>query len=230
MQCQVTAVGLAADREHDVLGGNAGAILVFLKAYHLTGREQYMAWAREAGDHLLGSATLYGHGMGWVNRPAGTALTGFAHGTAGIMLALARLGHDAQEGRYLEAAYQAYRYEEHYYREGLQDWEDLRDGEDASPEEPRMAWCHGWRGIVMARMEAERYAEGAFKEDLGKVRDFVRRKVRDGVYRGTAVRKLDFFLCHGRCGNQALLAYLGKLGTCWRFMRMRRMRRSGLWI
>ena len=106
----------------------------------------------------------------------------------------------------------------------------LLQRDDVSREEPRMAWCHGWRGIVMARMEAERYAEGAFKEDLGKVRDFVRRKVRDGVYRGTAVRKLDFFLCHGRCGNQALLAYLGKLGTCWRFMRMRRMRRSGLWI
>ena len=52
-QCQVTAEGLAADREYDVLGGNAGAIMVFLKAYHLTGREQYRTWAREAGDHLL---------------------------------------------------------------------------------------------------------------------------------------------------------------------------------
>ena len=211
-QCQVTARGLAADREHDVLGGNAGAILVFLKAYHLTGQEQYMAWAREAGDHLLGSATLYGHGMGWVNRSAGTALTGFAHGTAGIMLALARLGHDAQEGGYLEAAYQAYRYEDHYYRERLRDWEDLRDGEGASPEEQRMAWCHGWGGIAMARMEAERYAEGAFKEELGKVRDFARRKVRDGAYKRTAFRKPDFCLCHGRCGNQALLAHLGDAG------------------
>ncbi len=118
-QCQVTAEGLAADREYDVLGGNAGAIMVFLKAYHLTGREQYRTWAREAGDYLLRSATIYGHGMGWVHRSAGAALTGFAHGTAGIMLALTRLGHDAQEGRYLEAAYQAYRYEEHYFREGL---------------------------------------------------------------------------------------------------------------
>ena len=58
MQCQVTAVGLAADREHDVLGGNAGAILVFLKAYHLTGREQYMAWAREAGYHQRNGVAL----------------------------------------------------------------------------------------------------------------------------------------------------------------------------
>lgn len=107
--------------------------------------------------------------MGWVHRSAGAALTGFAHGTAGIMLALARLGHDAKEGRYLEAAYQAYRYEEHYYREEQQDWADLRDTGDASQEEPRMAWCHGWGGIVMTRVEAEKYVEGVFKEGRGRI-------------------------------------------------------------
>lgn len=63
-QCQVTAEGLAADWEYDVLGGNAGAVMVFLKAYHLTGREQYRTWAREAGDHLLCSAAIYEYGMG----------------------------------------------------------------------------------------------------------------------------------------------------------------------
>ena len=44
----------------------------------------------------------------------------------------------------------------------------LLQREDVSREEPRMAWCHGWGGTTMARMEAERYAEGAFKEELGK--------------------------------------------------------------
>lgn len=211
-QCQITAEGLAADREYDVLGGNAGAILVFLKAYRLTGREQYRTWAREAGDYLLRSATVYDYGMGWVHRSVGTALTGFAHGAAGIMLALARLGHEAQEEKYLEAAYQAYRYEEHYLREELQDWEDLREEEQASPRESRMAWCHGWGGIVMARMEAERYAEGTFREELSKVRDFIRKKVSGGSDRKRAFWKADFCLCHGRCGNQALLARMGDVG------------------
>lgn len=129
------------------------------------------------------------------------------------MLALARLGHDTKEDRYMEAAYQAYRYEEHYYREGLQDWADLRDTGNAPQEEPRMAWCHGWGGIVMARMEAEKYAEEAFKEELGKIRDYARRKVGDGSYRRTAFQKPDFCLCHGRCGNQTLLAYMGEVGN-----------------
>ena len=208
-QCQITAEGLAADREYDVLGGNAGAILVFLKAYRLTGREQYRTWAREAGDYLIRSATAYEFGMGWVHRTAGTALTGFAHGTAGIMLALARLGHEAQEEKYLEAAYQAYRYEEHYFREELQDWEDLREEEHTSLREPRMAWCHGWGGIVMARLEAEKYAEGTFREELRKIRDFIRKKVSGGSDRKRAFWKADFCLCHGRCGNQALLAHMG---------------------
>lgn len=98
-QCQAAARGLEGDREYDVLGGNAGAILVFLKAYRLTGESCYLVWAREAGDWLIRAATDYGYGSGWVNRSAGTALTGFAHGTAGIMLALTRLGYVAGEKR-----------------------------------------------------------------------------------------------------------------------------------
>ena len=63
----------------------------------LTGEKTYLTWAMEAGDCLLRSATVYEYGIGWVRESLGVALTGFAHGTAGIMLALARLGCEAQE-------------------------------------------------------------------------------------------------------------------------------------
>ena len=39
-----------------------------------------------------------------------------------------------------------------------------------------------------------------------------RQFLRDGAYRRTAFWKPDFCLCHGRCGNQALLAHLGDAG------------------
>jgi len=201
-QCQAVAEGLEDDKEYDVLGGNAGAILIFLKAYHLTGEEQYMVWAREAGDYLLQSASVYGYGMGWLNQAVGVALTGFAHGTAGIMLALVWLGHDVKEEKYLEAAYQAYRYEENYYREELQDWEDLRNEGLTVQESQMMAWCHGWGGIVMARMAAMSYVKGSFKIELEKTEDFVRRKANH--------IDTNLCLCHGRCGNTALLWKFGK--------------------
>lgn len=217
-QCRVTAEGLAGDREYDVLGGNAGAILVFLKAYGLTGENCYLVWAREAGDWLLWAAVDYGYGSGWVNRSAGVALTGFAHGTAGIMLALVRLGYDTGEKKYWEAAYRAYRYEEHYYREELLDWEDLRGGEGKLQESPEMAWCHGWGGIVLARMEAMKYVEGDFREELGRIQGFAEEKLMAEGSGYKVYLKKSFCLCHGICGNLALMAGMGKMAEeIWHF-------------
>ncbi len=205
-QCQAAARGLEGDREYDVLGGNAGAILVFLKAYRLTGEGCYLVWAREAGDWLIRAATDYGYGSGWVNRSAGTALTGFAHGTAGIMLALTRLGYVAGEKKYLETAYSAYRYEEHYYREDMLDWEDLRGGESRVRESQEMAWCHGWGGIVLARMEAMECAEGDFREELRWTAGFAEEKQRTAGDGKQIYLKKSLCLCHGICGNLALMS------------------------
>ena len=73
--------------------------------------------------------------------------------------------------------------------------------ERTSPrEELRMTWCHRRGRIARARVEAERYAKRTFKEELGKVRDFARRKASDGTYRRTAFLKSDFCLCDERGG------------------------------
>ncbi len=205
-QCQATARGLAEDQEYDVLGGNAGAILVFLKAYRLTEETCYIAWAKEAGDWLMRAATDYGYGSGWVNRLSGTALTGFAHGAAGIMLAFARLGHDTAEKKYWEAACGAYRYEEHYFREDMLDWEDLRGGERGIQKNLEMAWCHGWGGIVLARMEAIKCAEGDFREELRRIKGVVTEKLRTTEDGKKIYLKNSLCLCHGIFGNLALMS------------------------
>ena len=153
-----------------------------------------------------------------MNRSAGVALTGFAHGTAGIMLALVRLGYDTGEKKYWEAAYRAYRYEEHYYREELLDWEDLRGGEGKLQESPEMAWCHGWGGIVLARMEAMKYVEGDFREELGRIQGFAEEKLMAEGSGYKVYLKKSFCLCHGICGNLALMAGMGKMAEeIWHF-------------
>lgn len=196
-QCKVIERMLSRDKTYDVLGGNAGAILVFLYAYELTGNNQYVGWAREAGDYLLEAASQYEWGIGWVNPLAGRALTGFAHGASGMMLALAKLSYYTGEECYQEAAYQAYCFEEHYYHEEWQDWEDLRYTEPDHEVKARgMAWCHGWGGIAMARILAEKYVTGVFKERLQQTSDFIQKK---NIY-----EEESFCLCHGNIGNESL--------------------------
>lgn len=215
-QCQAVAGLLAEDREYDVLGGNAGAALVFINAYKLTGEKTYLTWAMEAGDCLLQSATVYEYGAGWVRESLGVALTGFAHGTAGIMLALARLGWETQEEKYLKAAYQAYRYEQYYFEQETLDWKDLRYDSRVIRENQGMAWCHGWGGIAMARIAAAEYVKGKFKTELKKTETFVEKKIEytDGINKGSSgnktALKTSLCLCHGMCGNLALLWGMGK--------------------
>ncbi len=203
MQCVVVAELLPQDKNYDVLGGNAGAALVLLEAYKLTGDRQYMDWAGKAGDCLLDAAASYEWGLGWVSAVTGNALTGFAHGAAGIMLALAKLYYYTKDSRYLQGAQGAFLYEEHYFVEEKADWKDLRfpDQEESGHE---MAWCHGWGGIVMARRLAERYVDGEFRRMLQETAEIAEKKERRIWKEGS------FCLCHGNCGNLALLSMFGQ--------------------
>lgn len=203
-QCRYTAGLLKQDKTYDLLGGNAGAIAVFLNAWQLTGDRQYVQWACEAGDCLLRQAALYEWGWGWINPTAETALTGMAHGASGIMLALARLGAVTGDARYQEAAYQAWRFEEHYYEAEKEDWKDLRFPEEISGHAHQAAWCHGWGGIYLARKQCLKYADAKLKKELAKPRFAWEKKLaamgQDGSY----------CLCHGKCGALAVLSAAGQ--------------------
>ncbi len=203
-QCEATAHCFADDTTYDVLGGNAGAILVFLNVFELTGEIQYLKWAEEAGGHLLRAAKIYEWGMGWTGDGAANPLTGFAHGSAGIMLALTKLGYFTQNEKYWDAAYQAYLWEEHYYQKRQRDWTDLRLPEWCRQESQNMAWCHGWGGIVMARLSALNYAEGVLKEQLERTIDSIKGK------QNYCIDRAKFCLCHGLSGNSVLLSAIGQ--------------------
>ena len=181
LQCETMSRAFEKDRHYDIIGGNAGAVLVLLAAYELTGEEQYKVWAGKAGDCLKRAATSYEWGLGWVNPITKNALTGFSHGASGVMFALAKLGYITGEKDYLDVAYKAFLFEEHYFDQKIQDWADLRfeeEKEDKSVDkftqcnkfqgiEPHnMAWCHGWGGIVMTRILTKKYVNGKFRQQL----------------------------------------------------------------
>ncbi|MCI8401709.1 MAG: type 2 lantipeptide synthetase LanM [Lachnospiraceae bacterium] len=208
-QARSLAGCLPDDRTYDVLGGNAGAVLVLLNIYELTKDQEYLEWAIAAGDCLCQAATRYDFGWGWVNDISQKALTGYAHGACGMMLALAKLGYYTKDPKYDEAAYQAFCYEEHYYLEKYEDWEDLRySEEDQGRPGYTLAWCHGRGGILAARKSAAFYAGDRLRAAL---------QSKQALYWWGRLRAEDYeaagdgyCLCHGKWGNVALMWRMGE--------------------
>lgn len=50
---EILARFISEDKNYDILGGNAGAVLVLLNCYKLTKDGQYLLWAKEAGNCLI---------------------------------------------------------------------------------------------------------------------------------------------------------------------------------
>ena len=154
----------------DVMTGAAGAVLGLLA----------LGRVEEARRH---AARLAAHEF------RDGDLTGFAHGAAGMALALLESGfHDA--------ARRGFAYERRWFSPERQNWPDLRPFVSPDPRRPVYAavWCHGAPGIGLSRLRAY--------ERTG-----------DETYRGEAEAALattmaasadNFSLCHGLAGNAEL--------------------------
>lgn len=141
---------IAADVEHDVMAGTAGAALGLLALHDATGNAEVLAIARACGDHLLARAVPVPGGIGWASG-AHPSTTGLSHGAAGIALALSRLAGATGDARYQDAADRALAFEAWAFDAGRCNWRDLRGGIE-SPPAFMNAWCHGALGIGLSRI------------------------------------------------------------------------------
>ncbi|MFZ4564538.1 MAG: type 2 lanthipeptide synthetase LanM [Bacteroidales bacterium] len=143
------------DNSHDVMSGNAGAILALLKLYRKTGLQEVLDKAIDCGDHLLETAIQMPDGnMGWIT-VNGKALAGFSHGVAGIAYSLLKLHEATGNMEYYEIAAKSIRYENGLFSVENQNWADLRVFQGTvNPDSPKFmtAWCHGAAGIGLGRM------------------------------------------------------------------------------
>lgn len=86
---------------NDMTYGGAGVVVTLLAL----GDAKCVALATRFGDGLLGRAEHVPHGTHWLMMPGDhTELPNFAHGTAGVAFALARLYEVTHEKRFLDAA------------------------------------------------------------------------------------------------------------------------------
>jgi len=201
----------------DVIGGNAGALVPLLWLARLPGGERLGDAAIAFAEELAAAATRHDATWCWNNdRACGpgvgpTPLCGFAHGAAGMGLALIEVGVGCGRDDWVEGGLAAFRYEDQLYDARHQNWPDLRersnrhDGTHA-PEGPKfmVAWCHGAAGIGLARLRAvqllpERRAEllaGADRALCATTRHL-----------RTLPAYCDASPCHGRAGLAETLLF-----------------------
>lgn len=146
---------IAADRQLDLMGGSAGAILGLLRLYRDTASDDVLALATRCGDHLLRQPRVGSDGRRtWVGEgidPQG--LNGMSHGAAGYAYALASLSEATGRADFSGAASECIAYENFTFDPQRHNWPDLRA---ESERHWRSQWCHGAPGIGLARVAMAR--------------------------------------------------------------------------
>ena len=147
---------IRADRQLDVLGGNAGAILGLLRLYRETRSTSVLDRATICGEHLLSQSRLGAQGCrSWPSLNSRTEpLNGMAHGAAGFAYALSALAGETGREDFAQAASEAVAFENYSYNSESSNWPDLRvPGKLSWPSQ----WCHGASGIGLARIGMKRF-------------------------------------------------------------------------
>ncbi|NIY62802.1 type 2 lanthipeptide synthetase LanM family protein [Streptomyces malaysiensis] len=147
---------LGGTKAYDIVAGSAGCALVLLALVDagLDTDGRAAALARRAARHLVAGAVpgAGGRGLTWEHHRIDSArpLTGFAHGTAGIVTALARLAPLAPDEGRARAVHGGLVYETEVFDAEAGNWPDFRT---EAPSPYRSLWCHGAAGIGMSRLD-----------------------------------------------------------------------------
>jgi lantibiotic modifying enzyme len=216
LEAQAIAVldrlGGAADGDVvvDLLSGDTGAISPLLALAVQLDRPALCDLAMRLGRRTIAAAIRSDDGWSWPASAgaieAARSLTGLAHGAAGIGWSLLELGNATGADEIIEAAQQAFRYENRWFRPAEDNWPDFReeDGDDAPA---CVAWCHGAPGIGLTRLRAVELGFDGYREDAEAAMRTTRSSLadRDSWVDG------DFSLCHGHSGLGEVLRYASRV-------------------
>lgn len=146
----LTPERILQDRRLDVVSGAAGALLALLALHRSTSDDAWLDRARICGRHLLERRLSHrGLPRAWPGAEA-PPISGFAHGAAGIALALGRLSHVAGERRFADAALEGFAFERALFDPAVRNWLDPRHDRHVE----QSAWCHGAPGMALGRAAA----------------------------------------------------------------------------
>lgn len=185
---------IAEDRAFDVISGAAGCLLVLLQL-HVHRKDPALREATKCcADHLMAAARQDAFGAYW-HDGSDDALdaTGFAHGSAGIAVALARHAAAFDDARCLTMALSALERERVAYRRRGGSWYDLDTTNATQARKGTASWCHGASGVGLARLLwPTAYRDAAWKRDVDRCLNAVLVGMDDAA---------GHCLCHGSWGN-----------------------------
>jgi type 2 lantibiotic biosynthesis protein LanM len=146
----ITDEVVAADRQLDVLGGCAGAILGLLRLYRQTGSDDVLSLAKKCGRRLLAHDRAGPPGQRtWASPAFGRPLNGLSHGAAGYAYSLTALSHATGDHEFESPATECIIFENSTFEVAHHGWADLRGvAGSAWP----CKWCYGAPGIGLARI------------------------------------------------------------------------------
>jgi type 2 lantibiotic biosynthesis protein LanM len=199
---------ISRDKSFDVLAGSAGAILALLKYYQSRQDNRSLEMAIVCGEHLLSQKESWQEMVASPQQHSNIQANGFAHGSAGISLALFRLAQTSGRMAYREAAHKLVHFENSSFSSTARNWPDLRFRH--LPDSTwACQWCHGAGGIGLARLCAaetlrfEGSADGAIHLLLKDVEHAL-----EGVSSINWPGPLDS-LCCGNVGNTEFIREVG---------------------
>jgi lantibiotic modifying enzyme len=206
----------------DVIGGIAGTIPPLLKI------PQFFERAEALGDRLVADANRSERGWSWTtiaptSGAAAMDLTGFSHGTAGIVWALTELHRRTGRTDFLEAAKEGIRYEQSWYQPAMENWPDFRGtpvagADGSSTYNCALAWCHGAPGIALGRLRV--FQIGRDPEMKAQAEAAIRATAR-GLASGVPGQE-SYCLCHGVGGNAEALILASEILEDPRFLQQAR--------
>ncbi len=208
----------------DVISGNASGIPILLDMYRFFKDGKILELATILGDELIDTATKESYGWSWDNKVNGIIsssnnLTGFSHGAAGIGYALLELYNVTKETKFLEAAANAFSYENHWFNVQNNNWPDFRTEQGIllskkNTEELTYsyAWCHGAPGIGLSRIRAydllkdDRYLKDSKLSIYTSIKILEQNISKNNNSNNSNITN-DFSLCHGLSGICETLLY-----------------------
>jgi type 2 lantibiotic biosynthesis protein LanM len=146
---------IASDKQLDVVGGCAGAILALLRLHRDSRSVLALERAARCGDHLLAQPRHQTtRGRSWAGQGVGSQpLNGMSHGAAGYSYALMSLASATGRNDFADASRECLAYENASYDDERSNWPDLRNGGSSFA----CQWCHGAAGIGLARIAAGKH-------------------------------------------------------------------------
>ncbi len=179
-----------AEKDVDLLSGNAGYIILLTEMYRESGNDNFLLRAIFLGDLLWEKAVRQETGYGWEHLNS-SALSGMAHGNSGFIVAYASLFEFTKEEKYAGIIHELLLYENSLYSNVEGNWRDMRF---PMQKVYSNAWCHGAAGILLARLRLysmEAWQDPAVCQDIGNAaRVLFDQSERRGLC-----------LCHGMAGN-----------------------------